>query len=76
MKNIEKKIFSFLKKKFNKKFSVKTNLISNELLDSISLIETVEFLENELNLKCPINKINKINFNSIHLMIKFLKNYN
>ena len=76
MKNLNKKLLNFLSKKTKQKINLTTNLISNQILDSMGLIEVVDYIEKDLKLNCPINKINKINFNSINLIIKFLKKYN
>lgn len=73
---IQKKIEIFIKKKTNKKFLKNSNLISNEILDSYSIIELATFIEDKLKLKCPINKISTANFSSIELMVKFIKKYN
>ena len=76
MISIKKELIGFFNKKTKKKISPKTDLISTEIIDSFGLIETVEFIEKKLLLKCPVDKINKINFNSVDLIIKFLKKYN
>jgi acyl carrier protein len=73
---IQKKIETFIKKKTNKKFSKNSNLIFNEILDSYSIIELATFIEDKLKLKCPLNKISTSNFNSIELMVKFIKKFN
>tara|TARA_B100000700_G_C15025116_1_gene847746 strand:- start:1593 stop:1829 length:237 start_codon:yes stop_codon:yes gene_type:complete len=71
-----KKIENFVKKKTNKKFSKNTNLITSEILDSYSIIELVSYIEDELKLKCPMNKISTANFNNLTLIIKFLEKFN
>ena len=73
---IQKKIKTFIKKKTNKKFKKNSNLIFNEILDSYSIIELATFIEDKLKLKCPLNKISTSNFNSIELMVKFVKKFN
>jgi len=73
---IQKKIETFIKKKTNKKFKKNSNLIFNEILDSYSIIELATFIEDKLKLKCPLNKISTSNFNSIELMVKFIKKFN
>ena len=71
-----KKIENFVKKKTNKKLSKNTNLITSEILDSYSIIELVSYIEDELKLKCPMNKISTANFNNLTLIIKFLEKFN
>ena len=73
---LQKKLEYFIKKKINKKFSKTTNLITSEILDSFSIIELVSYIEDELKLKCPMNKISTANFNNLVLIEKFLKKYN
>jgi len=73
---IQKKIEKFIKKKTNKKITNNTNLISEEILDSFSIVEICSYFEEKLNLKCPIEKISTSNFNSINLIFKFLKKHN
>tara|TARA_Y100000768_G_scaffold334118_1_gene274704 strand:- start:760 stop:996 length:237 start_codon:yes stop_codon:yes gene_type:complete len=73
---LEKKISNYLKKNSKKKFSIYTNLIKEEYIDSYGIIELIDYIENSLKLKCPSTKISTSNFNSISLIIKFLKKYN
>ena len=73
---LQKKIELYIKKKTNKKFNSSSNLIASEILDSYSIIELVSYLEDNLKLKCPLNKISTTNFNSVSHMVKFLKKYN
>lgn len=73
---LQKKLESFIKKKINKKFSKNTNLITSEILDSYSIIELVSYIEDDLKLKCPMNKISSANFNNLTLIEKFVKKYN
>jgi acyl carrier protein len=73
---LQKKLETFLKKKTNKKISKNTNLITSEILDSYSIIELVSYIEDELKLKCPMNKISTANFNNLTLIVKFLKKFN
>jgi len=73
---IKSKLEKFIKKKSKKKISNETNLISENIIDSFGIIEIVSFVEKNLKLKCPLNKISTANFNSVSLIIKFLKKYN
>lgn len=52
------------------------DLISNNILDSLSLVTLVFFIEKKLNLKCDLNKIDNVNFSSINNIVKFLKKHN
>ena len=72
---LEKNI-KLLKKKLKKKIPKITNLIKEEYIDSYGIIELVDYIENTLKLKCPSTKISTSNFNSIFLIVKFLKKYN
>ena len=73
---IKSKLEKFLKKKTKKKITNETNLITENIIDSFGIIEVVGFVEKNLKLKCPPNKISIENFNSISLIYKFLKKYN
>ena len=73
---IENKLKIFLKKKNNKRININPDLITIEILDSYSIIELCDYIESDLKLKCPVNKISTANFNSIYLIVKFLKKYN
>ena len=73
---IEKKIKNFIKKKVKSKFGNNDDFIRSEKIDSFDLVETVNFIETELNLKCPINKISVTNFNTINNILKFLLKFN
>ncbi len=73
---IKSKIEEFLKKKTKKKINNETNLIAENIIDSFGIIEIVSFVEKNLKLKCPLNKISTTNFNSVSLILKFLKKYN
>ena len=73
---LEKKISTSLKKNSKKNFSTNTTLIKEEYIDSYGIIELVDYIENTLKLKCPSTKISTSNFNSIFLIVKFLKKYN
>ncbi len=70
-----------LKKELKKHFKLpKLNddkdLISNNIIDSLTLVTLVFFIENKLNLKCDLNKIDNDNFSSINKIVNFLKKYN
>ena len=73
---IKSKLEKFIKKKSKKKISNETNLISENIIDSFGIIEIVSFVEKNLKLKCPLNKISTANFNNISLIVKFIKKYN
>ena len=73
---IKSKLEKFLKKKTKKKITNETNLITENIIDSFGIIEVVNFVEKNLKLKCPLNKISIENFNSVSLIYKFLKKYN
>ena len=73
---LKKKLELYIKKKTIKKFTTTSNLITNEILDSYSIIELVSYIEDNLKLKCPLNKISTANFNNISAIVKFLKKYN
>lgn len=73
---IQEKIKTFIKKKTSKKINNNTNLIAEEIMDSFSIVEICSYFEEKLNLKCPIEKVSTSNFNSINLILKFLKKYN
>lgn len=73
---IKLEIEKFIKKKTRKKITTKTNLISENIIDSFGIIELSNFVEKKLKLKCPINKISTANFNSLSLIVKFIRKYN
>ena len=73
---IESKLEKFLKKKTKKKINNETDLIRENIIDSFGIIEIASFVEKNLKLKCPVNKISTANFNSISLILKFLKKFN
>lgn len=70
------KIEKFIKAKTKEKINNNTNLLSESIIDSFGIIEIVSFIEKNLKLKCPVNKISTANFNSVNLILKFLKKYN
>ena len=73
---IKSKLEKFIKKKTKKKITNETNLIAENIIDSFGIIEIANFIEENLKLKCPLNKISTSNFNNISLIIKFIKKYN
>lgn len=73
---IKSKVENFIKKKTKKKITSKTNLIAENIIDSFGIIEIANYIENNLKLKCPLNKISTANFNNISLIVKFIKKYN
>ena len=74
-KKIEKKLISFFKNKNkNIKVSFKTNLLLNGLLDSVTFLELILFIEKNFSLKFK-KKVNRINdFGSIKKIYSILKN--
>lgn len=74
--NLEKEFINYFKKLTKKKFTKNTNLIKQEFIDSYGIIELIDYIENTLNMKCPISRISTSNFNSITTIIKYLKKYN
>ena len=50
-----------------------TPLISSNLLDSITLIDLAVFIEEHANVYIPIQDINVKNFESINLIMNYLK---
>ena len=73
---IESKLEKFLKKKTKKKINNEKDLIRENIIDSFGIIEIASFVEKNLKLKCPVNKISTASFNSISLILKFLKKFN
>jgi acyl carrier protein len=73
---IQLKLEKFIKKKTRKKITNETNLIAENIIDSFEIIKIASFVEDNLRLKCPINKISTANFNNISLITKFIKKYN
>ncbi len=73
---IKSKVENFIKKKTKKKITSKTNLIAENIIDSFGIIEIANYIENNLKLKCPLNKISTANFNNISLIVKFIRKYN
>ena len=73
-KKIEKDLISFFKKKNkNIKVSFKTNLLLNGLLDSVTFLELILFIEKNFSLKFK-KRVNKINdFSSIKKIYSILK---
>ena len=43
------------------------------MIDSLNIVELVEFINNKLNLKCNLSKINHENFSSINKIVNYLK---
>lgn len=73
---IQLKLEKFIKKKTKKKITNETNLIAENIIDSFGIIEIASFVEDNLRLKCPVNKISTTNFKNISLIAKFIKKYN
>ena len=71
------KIKNEIKKKLKlKKINDDFDLLSNGMIDSLNIVELVEFINNKLNLKCNLSKINHENFSSINKIINYLKKNN
>ena len=65
-------INKFLK---NKKINKNINLFEKGYLDSISVIDLIDFLEKKNKKKIPEKKISIKNFSSISAILKTLKNF-
>ena len=75
MKKINSKdIILFLKKKRknNKKIDLNISLIDQEILDSMDVLELIDFLEIKTKKKINFSKITKQNFGSVNLMVKYV----
>ena len=75
MKKINSKdIILFLKKKRknNKKIDLNISLIDQKILDSMDVLELIDFLEIKTKKKINFSKITKQNFGSVNLMVKYV----
>ena len=70
-------IKSLIKKKLKlKNKNDNVDLLTNGMIDSLNIVELVEFINKKLKLKCEINKIGYNNFSSINKILSYLKKYN
>jgi len=70
IKDLIKKKFKLLNKNDN------LDLLTNGIIDSLNIVELVEFINKKLNLKCDISKISQQNFSSINKILIYLKKNN
>lgn len=70
---MEEKIKIFLEKETGNKIDLKVDLIKTGAVDSFSMIRLISFLETEFGVKLNLEDISSENFNSIDLMVKFIK---
>ena len=70
IKDLIKKKFKLLNKNDN------LDLLTNGIIDSLNIVELVEFINKKLNLKCDISKISQQNFSSINKIFIYLKKNN
>ena len=69
-----KEIIFYLKKKRKniKKLDLNVSLIDQEILDSMDVLELIDFLEKKSKKKINFSKITKKNFGSINLICKYV----
>ena len=70
IKDLIKKKFKLLNKNDN------LDLLTNGIIDSLNIVELVEFINKKLNLKCDTSKISQQNFSSINKILIYLKKNN
>lgn len=73
LKKIENDLVKVINKKSKKKINLTTNLIREEIVDSLFLIEIVSFLEKKHKVIIPTNKISVEDFKSIKNLILLIK---
>lgn len=67
---LKKILIKYFKNAGYKKVTIDTNLIENEILDSIGMFELVSFFEKKLKIKLSNTKMNAQNFKSIKTILK------
>ena len=65
IKKIEDDLIKLIKKRSKKKIDQNTNLIENNIVDSLFLIEIISFLEKNYKIRLSLNKISIEDFKSI-----------
>lgn len=65
VKKIEDDLIKLIKKRSKKKINQNTNLIENDIVDSLLLIEIISFLEKNYKIRLSLNKISIEDFKSI-----------
>ena len=73
LKKVENDLINIIKKKTKKKVNLSTNLIREEIVDSLFLIEIVSFLEKKHKIIIPTNKISVEDFKSVKNLILLIK---
>jgi acyl carrier protein len=63
---------SFLKNADNKELSYTTPLISGGIMDSISTMQLVTFIENKYNFEFQAHEVDRDNLDSINLISNFV----
>jgi len=56
-----------------KELTYDSPLISTGLIDSISVLQVVDFLEQQFNFEFEPHEVDQSNLNTINLMIKFIQ---
>jgi acyl carrier protein len=70
--DIQKILIKYFKDK-GYKVNTKTNLIENEILDSIGMFELISFFEKKIRIKVSSKHMNPQNFKTIESILKKLK---
>lgn len=65
IKNIEGDLIKLIQKRSKKKIDQNTNLIDNDIVDSLFLMEIISFLEQNYKINLSLNKISIEDFKSI-----------
>ena len=74
IKDIEKKLFLFIKKKNNKikNSDYNKNFIENNLLDSIGFLELILYIEKNYSIKIDFGDLDPSEYTSINKFSKFI----
>lgn len=67
---VKKTLIKYFKNAGYKKITIDTNLIENEILDSIGMFELVGFFEKKLKIKISNKKMQAQNFKTIKTILK------
>lgn len=76
MDELENKIFSFVIENYHldpNKFTPESSLVSSGIIDSMGIMEIVDFLEKELGIVIDDQDIVEGNFESVNSILNFVK---
>jgi len=78
---LKDKILEFVKKEYSRpdyilEINYDTPLISSGIIDSLSMVSLVSFLETEYKIRIPSKKISLEAFDSVNNIVRLLKEFN